>query len=251
MSLLVYEFNDKELFFDRRYNAMIFLAIFLACSQSSECPGKNTFIDKDGMCSCIEGMPFGDPYSDIGCFNCNKTCHAKGECVDSDICSCMPGYVGDGIISCIPHFPLPISANPSSCAVNDNAEIVITLENDTSSHFVFCKFGTTMVSGELLTNRTMKCLAPVGESGNVELRVSDDSNDWNLPGIEFAFIDNQDNFMQLIIPIITVLSILCIVIVTVKCMNKANMFPVVTTDEEIPLMKSSHADLSMHGFSPL
>ena len=237
---------------------MIFLICFLLfhsqtkeSEESYDCPGNNTFIDSDGLCACLPGFPFGDPYSETGCFNCNKTCHLYGECIETNICACKPGYVGNGESHCEPRFPLPISLTPSNCSINGGTKILIELENETSNiENIFCKFGTTMVLGYMVTNKTLICIAPVGETGKIEVKVSDDSNDWNLPGIYFQYLQNDQIYIDYLITAVACFVIILIVVLTIYILNQDSNLPVVS-DEDMPLIKNKNSDLSIHGFSPI
>ena len=221
-------------------------------NETSECIGKNTFIDSDGLCACLPNFLFGDPYSENGCFNCNKSCHINGECVDTDICKCKAGYLGDGETVCVPRFPLPLSIIPKNCSIKGNEEIVIELENETKNvQHIFCKFGTTMVLGVMITNKTLSCVAPIGEKGKVEVKVSDDYNDWNLPGIAFEYINNdQYIYIEHMAAIGACIIIVFLVVTTINLLTNKSDHPIVS-DEDMPLIKNKNSDLSLHGFSPV
>ncbi|OHT17331.1 hypothetical protein TRFO_12499 [Tritrichomonas foetus] len=221
-----------------------------------ECNRPNTYKRDDGECSCLPSHPFGDPDSFEGCFNCNTPCHKYAECISPDKCKCKPSFNGDGIISCLPIFPLPVSASPNFSYVYGGCQINITLQSETNTSQIFCRFGNTIVSGAMMSNHVVMCVAPFGAIGNVELRVSNNSNDWNLPGITFEYRYSHLTGIGNILSEIVIICIIALVIfLTVMVFrdkkSESSHDDLQPLNITIPVSVYEHTDMSMQGFFPL
>jgi len=233
---------------------MIFFLQVFGVSIDSVCPGPNSYLDSNSVCRCAEGFPFGDPDSLEGCFNCINKCHLNGQCVAKNVCKCIPGYIGDGFLKCFPRFPLPIYSFPNQSSISGGNLISIILSNITNVKSPYCRFGDLIVSGNLLNETTIQCLNPSSNPGRIELRVSDDSNDWNLPGIPFYYVNNGSDIVYIIaagacsVPLFIIIRafIICWKRKTQICEEENISFKLSKVYESRP-----HNDLSMHGFYPL
>jgi hypothetical protein len=229
------------------------LALSLASVADRRCPGDHTIVDSHGDCVCAPGYPFGDPDSHLGCFNCSTPCQENALCVSSVVCECRPGFSLDRRGECVPFFPLPVTITPSSGSHKGGYKVDITLQSATNSTTVFCRFGNIIIAGFLRDRQTIACLAPAGDVGDIELRVSDDANDWNLPGIAFRYRkDTTDVFVTHALSLFVIAAIVVVVYVTVGMLGAPG--GELVTDEELqPLKQSmpSHSDLSTLGFYPL
>jgi hypothetical protein len=237
---------------------MILLILFAtsAAHPPGSCPGNHTILDSNGECACEGGYPFGDPDSDLGCFNCSKTCPPNSICIRMEICECRPGFSDAGAGKCIPFFPLPVLITPSSGSCKGGYTVNVTLESETSSKTVFCRFGHVIVVGVLKDGSTIECIAPAGPIGGVELRVSSNREDWNLPGIGFQYVlDKFDRTGTYLLHGIATLAIMFVIYITIIALRNPTRD---LLDEELQPLKQGipraidhHADLSMQGFYPL
>lgn len=241
-----------------------FIAFYLFVIQSKAkmpivdgepCLGPNT-IKKNGECECTNDFPFGDPDSSEGCFNCNVTCLKNAFCAAMNKCMCNPSFIGDGINSCIPLFPLPIKVNPNAGSFHGHYMVNVTLENEANASTVYCRFGNIIVAGKMLNKTIISCLAPSGFLGKIELRVSNNPNDWNLPGIPFEYKFNAFSEYGIITAeIIVLVIILIIVLISILFFREKNsstnhddLQPLKLT---VPQTGIDHSDLSSQGFFPL
>lgn len=243
---------------------LLFLALNLFAFQlkaeiqnnyNEPCIGPNTFRDKDGECECTKEFPYGDPDSKEGCFKCDIHCHKNAICGGMNKCVCKPSFIGDGISSCIPIFPLPINVKPNAGSFHGHYLVNITLENETSSSTVYCRFGNIIVAGKMLNKKIISCLAPSGYLGKIELRVSNNPNDWNLPGISFeykfyAFCEYGIITAEIIVIIIILIVVIVSILFFKEKLSSTNQ------DDLQPLkyatqITTDHSDLSLQGFYPL
>lgn len=237
----------------------LFVYQFKAEMQNSDndpCIGPNTFKNKDGECECTKEFPNGDPDSKEGCFRCNISCHKNAFCSGMNKCMCKPSFIGDGIFSCIPIFPLPIDVNPNSGSFHGHYIVNVTLENDTSSSTVYCRFGNIIVAGKMINKKTISCLAPSGFLGKIELRVSNNPNDWNLPGIVFEYKFNAFTEYGILTAEIIIIVLILIIILISIIFFKEKVSSTIQEDMQplkysVPQNTTDHSDLSLQGFYPL
>jgi hypothetical protein len=173
-----------------------------------------------------------------------------------DVCDCRPGFSNISHGKCVPFFPLPVLITPLSGSYKGGYSVDVTLESETNSKTVFCRFGNVIVAGFLKDQSTIRCLAPEGAIGGIELRVSSDANDWNLPGIGFQYVMGTfDRIGTYVLHGFALFAVIAVVRLTVSALR--NPQPEELAEElqplkqGIPRANEGHADLSMHGFFPL
>lgn len=213
---------------------------------SSACPGSHTLRTKSGECECEPDFPLGDPYSETGCFTCDLPCHSGEMCVAMNTCSCKPGFIRSPS-GCTPFFPRPIAVFPHSGTFQGGYHVTILLETTTNATQVFCRFGDVIIAGSLQNSTIIRCRAPPGRVGTCELRVSSDSNDWNLPGATFTYVsDASQTLRRWVLEAVAVTGILAAVAFLLWRPSDA--------DDLQPLIQGvpNAADsLTMQGFYPL
>jgi hypothetical protein len=173
-----------------------------------------------------------------------------------DVCECRPGFSNVAPGKCVPFFPLPVLIAPPSGSYKGGYTVEVTLESQTDSKTVFCRFGHVIIAGFLKDRSTIGCVAPAGAVGGIELRVSSNRDDWNLPGIGFQYVlDRFDRMRFFVIEGFAILVILIVVCATIVALTGSDA-PV--HDEELEPLNQGvsrrvdcHADLSMQGFYPL
>jgi hypothetical protein len=113
-----------------------------------------------------------------------------------------------------------------------------------------------IIAGFLKDETTIECIAQPGPIGGVELRVSSNRDDWNLPGIGFLYvIDRFDRIGTYVLHGTATLAIVIVVYFTIVALR--NPEPDALAEELQPLKQGipraidGHADLSMQGFYPL
>lgn len=221
-------------------------------NENEPCIGPNTFKNKDGECECTKDFPYGDPDSIEGCFNCNISCHKNAFCGGMNKCVCNPSFNGDGINSCIPIFPLPINVNPNSGSFHGHYLVNVTLEKEVHSSIIYCRFGNIIVAGKMLSKTIVSCLAPSGYLGKIELRVSNNPNDWNLPGISFEYKFNALSEYGILTVEIIIIVIILIMVITSILFFKEKVSSTIQDDlQPLKLTVQDHSDLSSQGFFPL
>ncbi|KAH0790382.1 hypothetical protein GPJ56_005678 [Histomonas meleagridis] len=168
-----------------------------------------------------------------------------------DKCSCKPGFIGDGVTLCNPSFPLPFSSNPSAGNVKGCFPVNISLHDNINTTVVFCRFGDSIVAGKILNLKTIMCIAPAGNCGKIELRVSGDPNNWNLPGIDFEYTD-INNYSFVVYQFVAVLFVIVVVFLTFILLREKkapeDLQPLIIN---MPQSDKMHSELSAHGFFPL
>ena len=167
----------------------------LNLTNSTKCPGKNSYRDSKGKCKCKPNY-FGDPdKKSVGCWTCNPKCHKDAICKSRSQCMCNGGYFGDGIISCKPISFLPVieSVYPSfgrSHSTNDYISIKLKSKIPDNSS-AYAKFSDFVV--ECNTSiYTLHCKLPWLIASNTSLRVSFNGNDWSRKEWNFVFVDSPE-----------------------------------------------------------
>jgi hypothetical protein len=206
-----------------KMNTVLLLLILFgrnAARVKRKCHGNHTFADSAGECACRDGFPLGDPDSRLGCFNCQNLCSTNSTCVRMDVCECRPGFSRIQNGNCMPIFPLPVLITPQSGSYKGGYNINITIESETDSKTVFCRFPDHIVPGFLNSRSTIGCIVPPGAVGRIEIRVSSDANDWSLPGIGFQYVTGRfDRMGRYALPCLAIVAVVGIVRLTISALR--------------------------------
>ncbi|EAY20097.1 hypothetical protein TVAG_366050 [Trichomonas vaginalis G3] len=161
-------------------------------SEYDECKGPNTYKDVNGTCTCLKNFPFGDPYSQQGCYVCNDQCHDNAKCIFPGKCECVDGLIGDGKSHCDLPIPKLLSVSPSK--VSKINPTIITAEYEISSNFTaiagYCRIGTLISKAEKVSRREFKCKVIPSETPIQRVSISFDNISWTEEALYIQFIEN-------------------------------------------------------------
>lgn len=158
--------------------------------EDGECPGINTIRNQDGKCECLPGFPFGNPVDGYGCWKCNSECHLNAQCVSPGKCVCLKGYIGDGITTC--NVPVPhVKALAPENITSKTEFINVVFETDTnfSAFSGFCRIGTTISLGEIISFDTIQCHVPPSTQSAMSVALSFDNVTWSTERFFLVFTD--------------------------------------------------------------
>ena len=190
---------------------------FLNFSHGAEvilvCNGPNTRKGSNGLCECVEGFEFGDPFSRYGCYHCSHKCHDNAICSYPGKCVCKNGMIGDGIKSCT--IPLPVITNmfPTLAKRVGGETIVLQYytESNYTQQFGYCKFGSTIVKGNITKDGELKCIIPPSNSKGQKVTMSFDSDNWSTNGFVLMYKRKFPIFAIIALLLIFVVSIIGII----------------------------------------
>lgn len=152
------------------------------------CRGKHIIITTNRQCKCMEQYPFGDPYSDEGCFSCNPVCHPDALCVSPDKCKCKAGFLGDGVYNCTKPIPELLSMDRQTCIAG--GEDLLLLKVGSPENFTpptaFCNFGPRIVEAVTFNASYFACKCPDMLPAETHARVSYDGDLWSLESIPIS-----------------------------------------------------------------
>ena len=133
----------------------------------------------DNHCVCDEGFFYGDPRSELGCYNCADNCSQYAQCIYPGHCECNALYTGNGTF-CKFNTPSILSVHE----VEDNLLLVnIYFPSDTQITMAFCKFGDIVVQGKNLSNKRMFCEIPKNIPEHCVFKISENTEDWSSDSI--------------------------------------------------------------------
>ena len=106
------------------------------------CNGPHTRKGSNGLCECVEGFEYGDPFSKYGCYHCNHKCHDDAICSYPGKCVCKNGMIGDGIKTCDIPLPIVTSMSPTLARSVGGETIIVHYytESNYTQKYGYCKY---------------------------------------------------------------------------------------------------------------
>ena len=166
------------------------------------CNGPNTRKGPNGLCECVEGFEYGDPFSRYGCYHCLQKCHEKASCKYPGKCVCDNGMIGDGTKQCQIPLPVMIDVEPKTVTAKGGDILLVqyfTESNYTQSHG-YCKFGSTIVKGNISNQGELKCMVPPSSVKGQKVSVSFDSDKWSTKSVVLMY-KKEFNLVKFLIQI--------------------------------------------------
>jgi len=211
---------------------------FIIVSLRAACKNPNTFVNGTGGCECLSSFPFGDPYKEIGCWNCDPPCDTNAKCVSRNTCVCNDGYVGDGLDIC--EKPTPVLADffPKfgSSLGGDMITFVIRSVKNYSASRAFCRFGPVIVDSVFVNSTHVVCLSRINKPGFIPVAVGFDTSLWSKEKFLFEFRSSGLSPFTYLMSFF-VLFIFSIVGILIYWLIKKNRGMYAEPDEILPLNK--------------
>lgn len=155
-----------------------------------ECKGLNTIRNAKGECDCLPGFPYGDPTNAYGCWKCNDECHTNAQCVSPGKCKCIKGYIGDGVHACDIPVPHVKALNPENVTrKSESVNVIFETETNFSAFSGFCRIGTTITLGEVISADTIQCQIPPAKQEVLSVAISFDNTTWSTEKHFLVFTD--------------------------------------------------------------
>ena len=206
--------------------------------QNIKCTGNNSFVNDDGKCECKNNFPFGDPNTELGCWNCDPACDSNAICYQQDKCKCLPGFYRFGTNNKLCRRPIPelLTAEPQTGPTSGGTKVILQIKSPTNHSITraFCRFGPFSVPAKFTNNTIFICVSPFCKKGKMPLAVSFDSSNWSEQKIFFDYYSDQFSAYNCILfsILILIISMILIIIIWFLKSNKDFLFQ---SEETLPL----------------
>ena len=211
----------------------------LTTNKKTKCPNPGTFVNGTGGCECSAETPFGDPYSTIGCWNCNPQCDLNAQCVAKNKCICNEGFIGDGIDFCEKPVPKLLKTTPKEGTVLGGTVVDFIISVDAVNYTVvkaYCRFGPVITDAIQINTTNIKCLTPQSREGTVLASVSFDAVKWSTQKSEFTYKKYETSNFVVFFYSFLILMLSLIATMSAWIMHKKKQFGE-NPDEILPLNK--------------
>ena len=133
----------------------------------------------NNQCECKEGFLYGDPRSELGCYNCKDKCSSYADCIYPGHCECSALYTGNGTFC---KFNTPSITSVKE--VGDSLLLVsIYYPSDQPLTMGFCKFGDIVVQGKNVSSTQMYCKIPQNIPEHCVFKISENTDEWTTDSI--------------------------------------------------------------------